>query len=125
MSRYGPQTARDSLELASLASSSHSARNSTDSTSSPGISSSRKLSLEQDEALDSQNLAANGGPNPHSRSYSVSSAFDFTSHILPLTSSAGNGYTPIGAPIALSNAQSGLGGGSLEKHKSLTYLNGL
>jgi hypothetical protein len=128
MSRYGLQPSahtRDSLELASLASSSHSARNSTESTSSAGISSSRKLSLEQEDPLDGQNAAANGRPNPHSRSFSVSSVFDFNSHLLPLTSSAGNGYAPIGAPIAPSNAQSGLGAGSLEKHKSLTYLNGL
>lgn len=128
MSRYALQPSahqRDSLELASLASSSHSTRDSTDSTSSPGISSSRKLSLEQEDPLDNHNPASNGRPNPHSRSFSVSSAFDFTSNLFPLSSTAGNGYAPIGAAISASNAQSGLGGGSLEKHKSLTYLNGL
>jgi len=128
MSRYALQPSahqRDSLELASLASSSHSRRTSTESTSSPGISSSRKLSLEQEDPLDTHNLAANGRPNPHSRSFSVSSAFDFTSNLFPLSSSAGNGYTPIGAPISASNPQVAISGGSLEKHKSLTYLNGL
>jgi hypothetical protein len=131
MSRYVAQSsaARDSLELASLASSSHaSPRNSTESTSSAGISSSRKLSLDQDDPLDSSNPAgiSNGRPNQgHSRSFSVSSAFDFTSHLLPLGASNGDGYAPIGAPIAPSSTQAALGGSSLEKHKSLTYLNGL
>jgi len=56
----------------------------------------------------------------------VSSAFDFQSNLFPLSSSThGNGYAPIGAPISSSNQQTALGGGSLEKHKTLTYLNGL
>src|SRR5277367_6575990 len=116
MSRYALQPSayqRDSLELASLASSSHSRRTSTESTSSPGISSSRKLSLEQEDPLDTHNLAANGRPNPHARTFSVSSAFDFTSNLLPLSSSLGNGYAPIGAPISASDPQAGIGGGSL------------
>jgi hypothetical protein len=118
--------ARDSLELASLASSSPGLRTSTSSTSSrSGISSSRKLSLEQDDPLDERNPAANGRPGPHGRSFSVSSAFDFTSNLFPLSSTTGNGYAPIGAPISASNGQTALGGGSLEKHKTLTYLNGL
>src|SRR3984957_19374654 len=125
MSRQPPTYQRDSLELASLASSSPSIRISTESTSSPGISSSRKLSLEQEDPLDNRNLAANGRPNPHLRSFSVSSAFDFTSNLFPLSSSAGNGYAPIRAAISASDPQTGMGGGSLEKHKSLTYLNGL
>ncbi|APA07736.1 hypothetical protein SS1G_00695 [Sclerotinia sclerotiorum 1980 UF-70] len=117
--------ARDSLELASLASSSPGARSSTDSaSSSAGISSSRKLSLEEDDPLDDRNPAANGRPGGHSRTYSVSSAFDFSSNLFPLSSTAG-GYAPIGAPISTSNGQAALGGGSLEKHKTLTYLNGL
>jgi hypothetical protein len=128
MSRYALQPSayqRDSLELASLASSSHSRRTSSESTSSPGISSSRKLSLEQEDPLDSHNLAANGRPYPHNRTFSVSSAFDFTSNLFPLSSTAGNGYAPIGAPISASDPQAAIGGGSLEKHKSLSYLNGL
>ncbi|KAJ8068755.1 hypothetical protein OCU04_002451 [Sclerotinia nivalis] len=117
--------ARDSLELASLASSSPGARSSTDSaSSSAGISSSRKLSLEEDDPLDDRNPAANGRPGGHSRTYSVSSAFDFSSNLFPLSSTAG-GYAPIGAPISTTNGQAALGGGSLEKHKTLTYLNGL
>ena len=51
--------------------------------------------------------------------------FDFTSNLYPLSSTSGNGYAPIGAPISSSNGQTALGGGSLEKHKTLTYLNGL
>lgn len=119
--------ARDSLELASLASSSPDARSSTDSTSSKsGISSSRKLSLEEDDPLDERNPAANSRPGRHGRTYSVSSAFDFSSNLFPLSSTAGaGGYAPIGAPISTSNGQTALGGGSLEKHKTLTYLNGL
>ncbi|KAF7927476.1 uncharacterized protein EAE98_005858 [Botrytis deweyae] len=118
--------ARDSLELASLASSSPGARSSTDSLSSDaGISSSRKLSLEEDDPLDDRNPAANGRPGRgHGRTYSVSSAFDFSSNLYPLSSTAG-GYAPIGAPISTTNGQTALGGGSLEKHKTLTYLNGL
>ncbi|ESZ93680.1 hypothetical protein SBOR_5920 [Sclerotinia borealis F-4128] len=117
--------ARDSLELASLASSSPGARSSTDSISSrSGISSSRKLSLEEDDPLDERNPAADGRPGRHGRTYSVSSAFDFSSNLFPLSSTAG-GYAPIGAPISTSNGQTTLGGGSLEKHKTLTYLNGL
>ncbi|TGO14911.1 hypothetical protein BTUL_0047g00730 [Botrytis tulipae] len=119
--------ARDSLELASLASSSPGARSSTDSISSDaGISSSRKLSLEEDDPLDDRNPAANGRRpgRGHDRTYSVSSAFDFSSNLYPLSSTAG-GYAPIGAPISTTNGQTALGGGSLEKHKTLTYLNGL
>ncbi|KAH6715010.1 amino acid permease-domain-containing protein [Leptodontidium sp. 2 PMI_412] len=113
--------ARDSLELASLASSSPGPRTSSSSSRS-GISSSRKLSLEADDPLDARNPAANTRGN---RSYSNSSVFDFTSNLYPLSSTSGNGYAPIGAPISSSNGQTALGGGSLEKHKTLTYLNGL
>lgn len=129
MSRYALQPSshtRDSLELASLASSSPGVRTSTESTSSSGLPSSRKLSLEQDDPLDANNPAAEGRPGGHNRSFSVSSAFDFTSNLFPLSSSAGgNGYARIGAPISASDPQAAIGGGSLEKHKSLTYLNGL
>ena len=117
------QYKRDSLELASLASSSPEGRTSTDSTSSPsGISSSRKLSLEQEDPLDNNNLA--GRPGAHNRSYSISSAFNFTTNLFPLSATSGNGYAPIGASASAGD-QTALGGGSLEKHKSLTYLNGL
>jgi amino acid transporter len=90
-----------------------------------GISSSRKLSFEDEDPLDDRNTAANGRPGAHNRSYSISSAFDFTANLFPLSSTTGNGYAPIGAPISATNGQAPLGGGSLEKHKTLTFLNGL
>ncbi|KAG9232112.1 amino acid transporter-like protein [Amylocarpus encephaloides] len=117
--------ARDSLELASLASSSPGRRTSSSSTSSrSGIASSRKLSLEDDDPLDNRNPAANARGN-HARSFSISSVFDFSSNLFPLSSSTGNGYAPIGAPISSTNTQTTIGGASLEKNKTLTYLNGL
>ncbi|CZT10192.1 related to blood-brain barrier large neutral amino acid transporter [Rhynchosporium agropyri] len=119
-SNLQPQ-ARDSLELASLASSSPGPRTSSSSSRS-GISSSRKQSLEADDPLDARNPAANTRGH---RSFSNNSVFDFTSNLYPLSSTSGNGYAPIGAPISSSNGQTTLGGGSLEKHKTLTYLNGL
>lgn len=109
---------RDSLELASLASSA-TVRT---STSSPeGVSSSRKLSLEAEDPLDTQNLVSDAGRGPHGRSFSMSSPFDTTSNLF----SVGNGYAPIGAQISASDPHAGIGGGSLEKHKNLTYINGL
>ncbi|KAH7008398.1 amino acid permease-domain-containing protein [Ilyonectria destructans] len=123
MAPYGlaPHT-RDSLELASLASSSQLNEDAvTEVSSRPSISSSRRLSLEQDDPLDSANPAGRLG-----RSYSVSSAFDFSANLFPLSSTAGGGgYAPIGAPTSAARPNGGLGGGSLEKHKTLTYLNGL
>ncbi|RSM15285.1 hypothetical protein CEP52_000856 [Fusarium oligoseptatum] len=125
---YGlPSHTRDSLELASLASSSQG--NDEDdgvsemsSSSRPSISSSRRLSLDLDDPLNSANPAAG---RMH-RSYSVSSAFDFAANMFPLSSTAGGGgYAPIGAPTSTARPNGGLGGGSLEKHKTLTYLNGL
>lgn len=115
---------RDSLELASLASSSPGA-DTAETDSRPSISSSRKASLEQDDPLDSENPAAAGRPNYHGRSYSVSSTFDFAANLFPLSSTTGAGYAPIGAPTTSGNPNGGLGGGSLEKYKTLTYLNGL
>ena len=115
---------RDSLELASLASSSPG-ENTADTDSRPSISSSRKASLEQDDPLDSANPAASARSNLHGRSYSVSSAFDFSANLFPLSSTADAGYAPIGASTTTGNANGGLGGGSLEKYKTLTYLNGL
>ena len=115
---------RDSLELASLASSSPGAHTA-DSDSRPSISSSRRLSLEQDDPLDSTNPAADGRSNLHGRSFSVSSTFDFAANLYPLSSTTGAGYAPLGAPTTARGLNGGLGGASLEKHKTLTYLNGL
>lgn len=118
---------RDSLELASLASSSgesQSQRDSLDSSAS-GTPSSRRLSFSDDDPpLHSD--TANARPNARARSYSVSSAFDFASNVFPLSATAAGGYTAIGAPSASGlDPTQALNGGSLEKHKSLTYLNGL
>ncbi|KAF6808903.1 amino acid transporter [Colletotrichum sojae] len=124
------QSHRDSLELASLASSSRAESVISDLPSSrPSISSSRKLSFEAEDPLDAANPAAGSSrPNRHNRSYSVSSGFDFAANLFPLSSTAGagaGGYAPIGAPTSTAIQNGGLGGGSLEKHKTLTYLNGL
>ncbi|KAI1084154.1 amino acid permease-domain-containing protein [Whalleya microplaca] len=119
-------SARDSLELASLASSSpdHDTYSETDSR--PSISSSRKLSLEQDDPLDDNNPAGRSGlGRGHGRTYSVTSTFDYAANLFPLTSSAAPGYAPLGAPTAAAAHHGGMGGASLEKHKTLTYLNGL
>ncbi|KAF2159643.1 hypothetical protein M409DRAFT_29962 [Zasmidium cellare ATCC 36951] len=103
---------RDSLELASLASSNdNDARDSLDSSVS-GVPSSRKLSFSD---------PAPSRPTRGGRSYSVSSAFDFNSSLFPLSSS-GPGYTSLGTP-GTPNFDSGAQ--SLERNKSLTYLNGL
>lgn len=111
---------RDSLELASLASSTPTSSRRSQS-SSPGISSSRKVSLEHNDALSTSNPDSTSRPLPHNRSYSVSSTFDFASNLFPLSSTAA-GYTALGGPIS---GPLDLNGGSLEKRKSLTYLNGL
>ena len=108
---------RDSLELASLASSTPTAATSPTSSRS-GIASSRRLSLENEDPLYPE---SDGRPGVHNRTFSVSSAFDFASNLFPLSSTAA-GYTAIGAP---SSAGLDLNAPSLEKHKSLTYLNGL
>ncbi|KHO01421.1 Amino acid/polyamine transporter I [Metarhizium album ARSEF 1941] len=114
---------RDSLELASLASSSMIDGGAASEVSSrPSISSSRRLSLvEAEDPLDDGNDAGRVG-----RSYSVSSTFDFAANLFPLSSTAGAGaYAPIGAPTSGARSGGALGGASLEKHKTLTYLNGL
>jgi hypothetical protein len=115
---------RDSLELASLASSESVGRSSISSSRS-GAASSRKLSLDAEDPLSNANGAlASSRARPH-RTYSVSSAFDFGSNLFPLSQTAG-GYAPLGAPSLVSLDQhNALVEGSLEKHKSLTYLNGL
>ncbi|MCJ1259520.1 hypothetical protein MMC24_007358 [Lignoscripta atroalba] len=112
---------RDSLELASLASSTPTTAVSSPVSSPSGISSSRKLSLSNDDPLSNANPAFDNRPGIHNRTYSVSSAFDFASNLFPLSSSAA-GYTSLGAPLT---AGLDVNGPSLEKHKSLTYLNGL
>jgi hypothetical protein len=118
--------ARDSLELASLASSSQLGPDTDETDSRPSISSSRKLSLEQDDPLDGNNPASSGSrPNyQHGRSFSMSSGFDIAANLFPLSSTADGGYAPIGAPTGASHG-GGLGSGSLEKHKTLTFINGL
>lgn len=117
---YASAPTRDSLELASLAESSsddaaRSARSSLQS-SSAGISSSRRLSLADDDG----GGAEAGGVRPSRfRSYSISSAFEFNTHLVPLTSSAESRYQPLGSSTSPALA------GSLEKQKTLSYLNGL
>lgn len=112
---------RDSLELASLASSTPTSSRRSDSLSASGVSSSRRLSLSNDDPLSTSNPAATPRPTTHTRSYSVSSAFDFASNLFPLSSTAA-GYSVLGAPTS---GPLDLNGALLEKHKSLTYLNGL
>ncbi|KAH6468396.1 hypothetical protein HBI57_010260 [Parastagonospora nodorum] len=118
---------RDSLELASLASSSHASRRSSEESSASGAPSSRRLSFDDEDPLSERNPAGHGeAARPQrNRSYSVSSAFDFAPNLFPLSSTA-QGYTALGAPanpaLDPSNA---LSGGSLERNKSLTFLNGL
>lgn len=165
--------ARDSLELASLASSSIARDGGgeagglrqrgdadDDASSRPSISSSRKASLERDDPLgdgdfdddprrsdDSGDGSRRPGGGFRSRTFSMSSTFDFAANLFPLSSTAaGGGYAPLGT---LDGSASGRGGGraggrgatgapggglpgtrgvlggSLEKHKTLTYLNGL
>ncbi|KAL1963154.1 hypothetical protein VTN77DRAFT_8587 [Rasamsonia byssochlamydoides] len=121
------QPPRDSLELASLASSEspESVGRSSISSSRSGVASSRKLSLDADDPLSNANAALESSRPRSGRTYSVSSAFDFGSNLFPLSQTAG-GYAPLGAPSLVSlDRHHGLIDGSLEKHKSLTYLNGL
>ncbi|KKF96172.1 Y+L amino acid transporter 2 [Ceratocystis platani] len=123
---------RDSLELASLVSSSlheNDERYANDSQSSrQSISSSRRMSLEREDPLDFEaSNAAAAALTGRNRTYSVASSFDFAASLFPLSSTAGaSGYAPLGRSAASGTAaHTGLGGGSLEKHKTLTYLNGL
>lgn len=121
-----PLPGRDSLELASLADSEQDDLPSSEASSPSGISSSRRLSLENDDPLDSANPAASARAGLHGRSYSISSAFDFTPALFPLSSTAGGGYTALGNPSAVSLSLERRGNlQNLEKNKTLTYLNGL
>ncbi len=100
----------------------------------------------QDDAENGHGAIRSARPRNHDRGYSISSAFDFTANLFPLSSStAMAGYAPVGAPApgdhsshlhhnhhhgrlggGLGGAPGGSGGaGSLEKRKSLTYLNGV
>ena len=122
-----PLPGRDSLELASLADSEQDELpTSEDDGSSPsGISSSRRLSLENEDPLNSANPAS-ARRGLQRRSYSVSSAFDFTPALFPLSSTTGGGYTSLGNPSAVSLSLDRRGAlQNLEKNKTLTYLNGL
>ncbi|KAJ4341337.1 hypothetical protein N0V95_007248 [Ascochyta clinopodiicola] len=123
-----PPPTRDSLELASLASSSHPSRRTSQDSSASGAPSSRRLSLDdQDPLFDASDRDADAHLDRprHNRSYSVSSAFDFAPNLFPLSSTA-QGYTALGAPSnpAL-DPTSALNGGALERNKSLTFVNGL
>ncbi|KAA8643205.1 hypothetical protein EYZ11_003108 [Aspergillus tanneri] len=125
-SRSDNRAPRDSLELASLASSPDLDAGLSPRSSSPsGISSSRKLSLEDEDPLSSSHhhAAFNSGYPRSARSYSVSSTFDFGRSLFPLSQTTG-GYAPLGAPSVL-DRESGVAEGSLERNKTLTYLNGL
>ncbi|KAL8807444.1 MAG: hypothetical protein Q9200_004662, partial [Gallowayella weberi] len=115
---------RDSLELASLASSTPSSSRASESSSPSGISSSRKVSLSGEDPLSPSNPAGRTPQRPlnHNRSFSVSSAFDYASNLFPLSTTAA-GYTSL--ETAQLNALDLGDGGNLEKHKSITYLNGL
>lgn len=121
-----PPPTRDSLELASLASSSHPSRRTSEESSASGAPSSRRLSFDDEDPLSELNPAGQDDRRPrHNRSYSVSSAFDFAPNLFPLSSTA-QGYTALGAPSNPSlDPSNALNGGSLEKNKSLTYMNGL
>lgn len=115
---------RDSLELASLASSSPVSVGGSSRSSSPdGISSSRKLSLEGEDPLADPHgdVYLESGPRRPLRSYSISSAFDFGRNLFPLSQTQAAGYAPLGTPTTLDRQ----GDGSLERNKTLTYLNGL
>jgi len=115
-----PPPSRDSLELASLASSSHASRRSSHESSILGTPSSRNLSSDdstRDHVEDAVDDAAARARARHHRSYSVSSAFDFAPNLFPLASTA-PAYTALGAPAHGPSR-------ALEHTKSLTYLNGL
>lgn len=112
---------RDSLELASLASSTPTSSRRSQSSSPSGEASSRKVSISDDNPISANGPAETPRPTTHNRSYSVSSAFDFASNLFPLSTTAG-AYSALGTPTS---TRLDLNGASLEKHKTITYLNGL
>ncbi|CCU82854.1 large neutral amino acids transporter [Blumeria hordei DH14] len=120
---YDQVQARDSLELASLASSDIGQRSSSSASIRSNLSDSPRLSHDKDRPENSYHAGSNS-KDSHGRSFSLSSAFNFSSNLFPLSSTTGNGYTPIGAPLS-SSGPINLQAESLEKHKNLTYLNGL
>src|SRR4051812_22769707 len=99
---------RDSLELASLASSIHRSHRESIESSDSRAPSSRRLSFEEDPL--NPNSEANGARD---RSYSVSSAFDFASNFYPLSSTAA-GYEALGGGTSSADPTSTLNGASLE-----------
>ena len=114
---------RDSLELASLASSSPEPieRPSEDGSSSSDSVSSRKLSLDEEDPYSSARRR-----RASARSSSITSAFDFGRNLFPLSQTTAGGYAPLGAASAHSfDRSAGMIDGSLEREKTLTYLNGL
>ncbi|KAJ5147763.1 hypothetical protein N7526_001115 [Penicillium atrosanguineum] len=77
-----------------------------------GISSSRKLSLEDEDPLageDGDFYLEAGRPRGHS-TYSISSAFDFGRNLFPLSQTQAAGYAPLRNPV---NANAGSPGASL------------
>jgi amino acid transporter len=111
MGSYAPAPTRDSLELGSLASSSEHSGSIRSSLSS------NRLSFDSDNG----HVDLDGRPSRH-RSYSVSSAFDFNTHLVPLTPSAPGAGTSRYINVG---GSSDMGGGALEKQKSLTFVNSL
>ena len=112
--------ARDSLELGSLASSSHSPSAESGSSSPSGPPSSRRASFDDDDPLHEPKETRR--TRMANRSYSVSSAFDFAAPLFPLSATT-PGYTALND--SATEAQYGADGGSLERQKTLTYLNGI
>ena len=137
----GGGTTRDSFELASLASSSSRSSLSSGSRSGISSSSSRRLSLESPHAHDHHESAVDSAQDDddddsqrprHYRSYSVSSAFDFNSHLIPLSTSAAGQSTYAPLPSTAGGGRGGGGGGAhgqggslLERRKTLTFINSL
>lgn len=105
---------RDSLELASLASTHSHVDGASDDASSARSSTPRRLSSSSDSA-------ASPSRPTRDRSYSVSSAFDFAPVPFNLSTSGPAGYTAVGAPTTRTTG-GGLGG--LERNKTLTLWKG-
>jgi hypothetical protein len=117
---YATTPNRDSFELGSLAdSSSHSGSVRSSLSSDPGISSSRRLSLASER---SEPIQAQFSRPRQQRSWSVSSAFDYNTHLVPLSSSSDAQYHQLGGSTTIST---GNPVGGLEKQKTLSFLNGL
>ncbi|RPB16182.1 amino acid transporter [Morchella conica CCBAS932] len=95
--------------------------------SSPADTSPRSSTSSRSGAASSRRLSTSSSTNPNSptaehrprnfRTYSVSSAFDFNAHLVPLTTSSD--------ARGLASSSAAAVPGSLEKQKTLSYLNGL